>query len=177
MEGSRFDRERRSLHDPVAGWIQIRMKAGGTRPMTRRELEIEAYSQKLFAKEAEQKAEDVGYALELLLNQRFKLFHTATTSDKGTHEFLMGIARNVPINDIFRSVMARSQTEDRRIILWKTTFGPGELIGSAYHEREFRSLPTKLADQAPELRELLQEAIRKLSNEILHPDVPEPRLM
>jgi hypothetical protein len=83
--------------------------------MTRRELEIAAYSQKLFAEEAEQKAEDLGYALELLLNDRFKLFYAATTSDKGTHEFLMGIARNVPIKDIFRSVRASSQTEDRRI--------------------------------------------------------------
>jgi hypothetical protein len=145
--------------------------------MTRRELKIEAYSQKLFAKEAEQKAEDVGYALELLLNQRFKLFHTATTSDKGTHEFLIGIARNVPINDIFRAAMASSQTEDRKIILWKTTFGPGELIGSAYHENEFKSLPNKLADQASELQGLLQEAIRKLSIETSPPDVPEPRLI
>jgi hypothetical protein len=56
-------------------------------PMTRRELEIEAYSQKHFAEEAEQKAEDVGYALELLLNQRFRLFHTATTSDRGKTNF------------------------------------------------------------------------------------------
>jgi hypothetical protein len=131
--------------------------------MTRRELEIEAYNQKLLAQEAEQKADDAGYALELLLNDRFKLFHTATTSDKGAHEFLMGIAKNVPINDFFTSVMARSQTEDRRIILWKTTFAPCEVIGSAYHEREFRSLPNKLNDQAPELKELLQEAIKKLS--------------
>jgi hypothetical protein len=146
-------------------------------PMTRRGLEIEAHRQKLLAEEAEQKAEDVGYALELLLNNRFKLFHTATTSDKGTHEFLMGIARNAPINDIFRSAKAGSQTEDRRIILWKTTFGLGELIGSAYHEREFRSLPNKLDDQAPELKELLQEAIRKLFSETSPPDVPGPRLI
>jgi hypothetical protein len=152
-------------------------KAGGTVPRTRRELEIEAYSQKLFAEEAEQKAEDVGHALELLLNDRFKLFHTVTTSDGGTHEFLMGIARNVPINDIFRSVTARSQTEDRRIILWKTTFRSCELIGSAYHEMEFRSLPDKLNDQAPELKELLQEAIGKLSTEASAPDTPGPRLV
>ena len=52
--------------------------------MTRRELEIEAYSQKLFAEEAEQKAEDLGYALELLLNDRFKLFYAATTSHPGS---------------------------------------------------------------------------------------------
>jgi hypothetical protein len=57
-----------------------------------------------FAEEAEQKVEDLGYALELLLNDKFELFYAATTSDNGTHEFLTGIARNVPINDIFRSV-------------------------------------------------------------------------
>jgi hypothetical protein len=33
--------------------------------------------------------EDIGQALELLLNERFKLFHTAITSDRGTHEFLI----------------------------------------------------------------------------------------
>jgi hypothetical protein len=152
-------------------------REGGSMPMTRRELEIEAYSQKLFAEEAEQRAEDLGYALELLLNNRFKLFYSATTSDKGTHEFLMGIARNVPINDIFRSVRASSQTEDRRIILWKTAFGPGELIGSAYHEREFRSLPNKLDDKVPELKELLQGAIRKLFTETSTPNLPGPRLI
>ena len=135
--------------------------------MTRRELEIEAYNQKLFAKEAEQKADDAGYALELLLNDRFKLFHAATTSDKGAHEFLVGVAKNVPINDIFRSARAGSQTEDRRIILWKTTFGPGELIGSAYYEGEFRSLPNKLGNQALELKGLLLDAIRKLAAETI----------
>ncbi len=145
--------------------------------MTRRDLEIEAHSQKLVAKEAEQKAEDAGYALELLLNNRFKLFHTATTSDRAAHEFLMGIASNVPINDIFRSVMARSQTEDRRIILWKTTFSPSELVASAYHESEFKSLPNKLDGQALELKELLQQAIRKLSDETAPPNVPGLRLV
>ena len=145
--------------------------------MTRRELEIEAYNQKIFAKEAEQKAEDAGYALELLLNDRFKLFHTATTADRGTHEFLMGIARNVPINDIFRSMKARCQTEDRRIILWKTTFIPHELVASTYHESEFRSLPNKLDSKAPELKELLQQVIRKLSDEKAPPNTPGPRLV
>ena len=129
-------------------------------PMTRRELEIAAYNQRFLAKEAEQKAEDLGYAIELLLNDKFMLFHTAITSDKGVHQFLMGIARNVPINDISRLVRGGSQTENRRIILWKTTFEPYELIGSAYHEIEFRSLAVKLDGQAPELKELLRRAIQ-----------------
>jgi hypothetical protein len=83
--------------------------------MTRREREIAAYNQRFLAKEAEQKAEDLGYAIELLLNDKFKIFHTAITCDKGVHEFLMGIARNVPINDPSRLVRG-SQTESRRII-------------------------------------------------------------
>jgi hypothetical protein len=144
--------------------------------MTRREREIAAYNQRFLANEAEQKAEDLGYAIELLLNDKFKIFHTAITSEKGVHEFLMGIARNVPINDPSRLVRG-SQTESRRIILWRTTFEPHELIGSAYHEREFRSLPAKLDGQAPELKELLQKAIQKLPTETLPPDVPGPRLI
>jgi hypothetical protein len=146
-------------------------------PMTRRELKITPYNQGFLAKEAEQKAEDLGYAIELLLKDKFKLFHTAITSDKGVHEFLMGIARNVPINDISRLVRGGSQTENRRIILWKTTFEPHELIGSAYHEIEFRSLPAKLDGQAPELKELLQKAIQKLPTETLPSDVPGSRLI
>jgi hypothetical protein len=51
--------------------------------MTRREREIAAYNQRFLANEAEQKAEDLGYAIELLLNDKFKIFHTAITSDKG----------------------------------------------------------------------------------------------
>jgi hypothetical protein len=143
--------------------------------MTRRELEIEAYSQKVFAEQAEQKAEDVGGALNLLLNGGFRTFHRTTTRDTAVHEFMVGIAKNVPVSDIFQWLRSGSQTEDRRIILWKTTLGPGDLHGSAYHEDEFRSLVHKAP--LPELRELLEEAISKLSAETSPPDAPRPRLI
>lgn len=67
---------------------------------TRRELEIEAYSQRLYALEAQQKAEDVGYALEMLLNNRLQLFYTSSTADNTKHEFLFGITKNAPVDDI-----------------------------------------------------------------------------
>jgi hypothetical protein len=147
----------------------------GRRDMTRRELEIEAYSQKVFAEQAEQKAEDVGGALNLLLNGGFRTFHTTTTRDTAVHEFMVGIAKNVPVSDIFRWLWPSSQTEDRRIILWKTTLGSGDLHGSAYHEDEFRYLVHKAP--LPELKELLEEAISKLSAETSPPDARGPRLI
>jgi|SRR5882757_9438082 len=140
--------------------------------MTKRDVEMQAYRQKFLAQEAQQKAEDVGYALELLLNDRFRPFHTSTTSDRGKHEFLIGVVKNLPINDISRLVRGGSPTEDRRIILWKTTFESGEVIASAYHDEEFRSSPSKLDGQAPELKALLQEAVRELSTDTSSPDFP-----
>jgi hypothetical protein len=129
---------------------------------TRRELEIEAYSQRLYALEAQQKAEDVGYALEMLLNDRLQLFYTTSTADNTKHEFLFGIAKNAPIDDIPGVLKTGDTREDRRIILWKTTFETGYVVGSAYHDREFKSSPGKLDGQSPELKKLLLEAIQKL---------------
>jgi hypothetical protein len=129
---------------------------------TRRELEIEAYSQRLYALEAQQKAEDVGYALEMLLNSRLQLFYTCTIPNKAKHEFLFGIAKNAPVDDIPGVLKTGDTKEDRRIILWKTTFETGYVVGSAYHDREFKSSPGKLDGQSPELKKLLLEAIQQL---------------
>jgi hypothetical protein len=129
---------------------------------TRRELEIEAYSQRLYALEAQQKAEDVGYALEMLLNDRLQLFYTTSTADNTKHEFLFGIAKNAPVDDIPGVLKTGDTREDRRIILWKTTFETGYVVGSAYHDSEFKSSPGKLDGQSPELKKLLSEAIQKL---------------
>lgn len=129
---------------------------------TRRELEIEVYSQRLYALEAQQKAEDVGYALEMLLNNRLQLFYTSSTADNTKHEFLFGIAKNAPVDDIPGVLKTGDKREDRRIILWKTTFETGYVVGSAYHEREFKSSPGKLDGQSPALKKLLLEAIQQL---------------
>ena len=129
---------------------------------TRRELEIEAYSQRLYALEAQQKAEDVGYALEMLLNDRLQLFYTTSTADNTKHEFLFGIAKNAPVDDIPGVLKTGDTREDRRIILWKTTFETGYVVGSAYHDREFKSSPGKLDGQSLELKNLLLEAIQQL---------------
>src|ERR1700679_3134824 len=84
---------------------------------TRRELEIEAYSQRLYALEAQQKAEDVGYALEMLLTNRLQLFYTSSTADNTKHEFLFGIAKNAPVDDIPGVLKTGDKKEDRRIFL------------------------------------------------------------
>ena len=126
---------------------------------TRRELEIEMYNS---IQKAEQKADDAGYALELLLNNGFNLFYSDTTSDDEKHEFLVGVARDIPIDDISRLKWKGPQTEDRRIILWKTTFDSGYVVGSAYYDSEFKSLPGKIEGHSPKLQNLLLEAIQHL---------------
>jgi len=67
------------------------------------------------------------------------------------------------MDDILGLLSTGSRTEARRIILWKNTFGSCEVIASAYHDREFKSLPNKLESQAPEFKKLLLEAIDRLS--------------
>ncbi len=129
---------------------------------TRRELEFEMCNQRLTIQKAEQKADDAGYALELLLNNGFNPFYSSTTSDGERHEFLIGVVRNIPIDDISRLKWKGPQTEDRRIILWKTTFESDPIVGSAYHDEEFKSLPGKLEGQSPKLQKLLLEAIQHL---------------
>jgi hypothetical protein len=127
--------------------------------MTARET-IEA--QKIARREV-QRADDMEGALNLVLNNGFRTFHMQITADAATHEFMLGIAKDVPISDIFESARLSSRTADRRIILWKTTFETGEVHGSAYHEDHFRSLSRS---SLPKHNEMFREVIRKLSVEV-----------
>lgn len=131
---------------------------------TRRELELEAYSQRLYAHETRQKAEDVGYALEMLLNNRLQLFCASTTSNEARHEFLFGIAKNAPVDDIPGVLKTGATKQDRRIILWKTTFESGYVVASAYPDGAFKLLPRKLEGHSPELTKLVLEAIDRLTD-------------
>ena len=51
------------------------------------------------ADEAQRKVEAQEHALNLLLNVQMVEFHTAVTADGTCHDFSLGIARNVPIDD------------------------------------------------------------------------------
>ena len=137
-------------------------------------LEIAAYDQMVLAREAEQRAEDLGYALDLLLNDRFERFHTAQTPDGATHDFLSGLADLVPVVSISPRLRSNARIQKIRIILWKTTFGPRNIHGSAYREDEFNMSPRWLGTRAPELKKLLQEAIEKLSAGTPPPNTPTP---
>ncbi|AEU37599.1 hypothetical protein [Granulicella mallensis] len=122
------------------------------------------------ARREEQRIDDMEGALNLILNNGFRAFHVETTADAATHEFMLGIAKNVPISDIFESARLGSRTADRRIILWKTTFETGEVHGSAHHEDHFRSLSRS---SLPEHHEMFQEVIRKLSVEVFSSGLPD----
>ena len=68
-----------------------------------RDLEHAAQLQFVRAQKAEQKAEDIQHALNLMLNLGFERFHTALTMDGAVHEFELGIVRNLSAPDGFDS--------------------------------------------------------------------------
>lgn len=140
---------------------------------TKRDLEIAAINQSVRAQKAEQKAADVNHALNLLLNGSFHLFHTALANDGNVHEFLLGTVRNYPVADRQGWHGATGETENRRLILWKTTFDPEGVYATVYHEREFRALSGHLGTEAADLEPLVREAINAIPP--LTPFLVEPK--
>jgi len=127
-----------------------------------RELEHAAQVQFVRAQKAEQKAEDIQHALNLMLNLGFERFHTALTVDGAVHEFQVGTVRNLPTPDESDWPATPKRTNrDRRIILWRTMFPGTHQYASAFHDAEFRSLPKHL-ESGSELRILLEKAIEKI---------------
>jgi hypothetical protein len=127
-----------------------------------RDLEHAAQLQFLRAQKAEQKAEDIQHALNLMLNLGFERFHMALTMDGAVHEFELGTVRNLPMPDASDwSATPKRTTRDRRIVLWRTMFSGRHQYASAFHDAEFRSLPKHL-ESGSELRNLLEAAIEKI---------------
>ncbi|KAA6460363.1 hypothetical protein DYQ86_15150 [Acidobacteria bacterium AB60] len=127
-----------------------------------RDLEHAAQVQFVRAQKAEQKAEDIQHALNLMLNLGFERFHTALTMDGAVHEFELGTVRNLPAPDeIDWSAIPKRTTRNRRIVLWRTMFPGRHQYASAFHDAEFGSLPKHL-DAGSELRDLLEAAIEKI---------------
>ncbi len=127
-----------------------------------RDLEHAAQVQFVRAQKAEQKAEDIQHALNLMLNLGFERFHTALTMDGAVHEFEFGTVRNLPIPDESDwPATPKITTRNPRIILWRTMFPGRHQYASAFHDAEFRSLPKHL-EAGSELRNLLEAAIEKI---------------
>jgi hypothetical protein len=127
-----------------------------------RDLEHAAQVQFVRAQKAEQKAEDIQHALNLMLNLGFERFHAALTMDGAVHEFDLGTVRNLPTPDeIDWPAIPKRTTRNRRIVLWRTMFPGRHQYASAFHDAEFRSLPRHL-ETGSELRNLLEAAIEKI---------------
>src|ERR1700756_3157821 len=60
-----------------------------------RDLEHAAQLHFIRAEKAEQKAEDIQHALNLMLNFGFERFHTSLTEDGAVHEFDLGVVRKL----------------------------------------------------------------------------------
>ena len=127
-----------------------------------RNLERAAQVQFVRAQKAEQKAEDIQHALNLMLNLGFERFHTALTMDGAVHEFELGTVRNLPATDLIDGQGSPKRTRSRRIVLWRTVFPGRHQYASVFQDVEFRSLPKHL-ETGSELRNLLEAAIEKIS--------------
>ena len=126
-----------------------------------RDLEHAAQTQFVRAQKAEQKAEDIQHALNLVLNCGFERFHMALTADDSVHWFELGTVRNSPSTEGINLPTVPKKTHTRRIVLWTTMFSGGHQYASAFHELEFRSLPKHL-EPGSEFRTLLEEAAEKI---------------
>jgi hypothetical protein len=120
------------------------------------------------AQRAEQKASDTTHTLNLLLNGSFNTLHTGLTEDGAVHEFLLGVVRNVPVTNQSGWPVPAGQTENRRIILWKTTFEPRGVYATVYHEPDFRALSNQLDAEAAYMEALIKEVIDKIPAEALY---------
>jgi hypothetical protein len=126
-----------------------------------RDLEHAAQVQFVRAQKAEQKAEDIQHALNLILNLGFERFHTAQTMDGAVHEFEVGTVRNFPAAGEIDWSITPNRTRNRRIVLWRTMFPGRHHYASVFQDAEFRSLPKHL-ETGSELRNLLEAAIEKI---------------
>jgi hypothetical protein len=126
-----------------------------------RDLEHAAQVQFVRAQKAEQKAEDIQHALNLMLDLGFERFHTALTMDGAVHEFELGTVRNLPASDAIDWPVALKRTQTRRIVLWRTRFPQGHVYATAFHEAEFRGLPNYV-EAGSELRVVVGEAIERV---------------
>ena len=126
-----------------------------------RDLEHAAQVQFVRAQKAEQKAEDIQHAVNLMLNLGFERFHTALTTDGAVHEFELGTVRSLPSPDEIDRSITPKRTRNRRIVLWRTMFPGRHHYASVFQGAEFRSLPKHL-ETGSELRNLLEAAIEKI---------------
>jgi len=126
-----------------------------------RDLEHAAQIQFVRAQKAEQKAEDIQHALNLMLNLGFERFHTALTMDGAVHEFDLGTVRNLPAPDEIDWSVTPKRIRSRRIVLWRTRFPGRHQYASVFQDAEFRSLPKHL-ETGSELKNLLEAAIEKI---------------
>jgi hypothetical protein len=67
------------------------------------------------AQKAEQKAEDIQHALNLVLNLGFERFHPAATADGAVHTFELGIVRDLPAPEGIDLPPVPKSTRNRRM--------------------------------------------------------------
>jgi hypothetical protein len=88
-------------------------------------MEIAALTWKVRAENSERRGEELEHALNLLINNSVDWFARFETLDEACHEFGIGVARSVPIEDPIRRAVQSSEVEDIALIFWRTTWPQG----------------------------------------------------
>jgi hypothetical protein len=109
------------------------------------------------ADEAQRKVEAQEHALNLLLNGQMVEFHSARTADGTLHDFSLGIARNVAIDDPRRKILSRTTSEDFPVVLWRSRFEPKGVYATVYEPHQFAGLADQITDH-PAQKDVLREA-------------------
>ena len=131
--------------------------AGAKNMATSQEWKDVAVRQGARADQAQRKVEAQEHALNLLLDGQMIEFHTATTDDGTFHDFSLGIAQNVPIDEPRRKIVSRQSAEDFPVVVWRTRFEPKGVYATVYEPHQFSGLADQITDQ-PALKEVLRVA-------------------
>jgi hypothetical protein len=111
---------------------------------TSREWKDVAVRQGARADQAQRKSEAQEHALNLLLNGQMVEFYSVRTADGTLHDFSLGIARNVAIDDPRRKILSRKSAEDFPVVLWRSRFEPNRVYATAYEPHQFSGLTDQM---------------------------------
>lgn len=133
-------------------------------PTGKRDLEAALQNALQREKLLEGKLQNRKHVLNLVVNGWFNKFYIAHTENGAVHDFSIGVLlHNVETDGPFdRLIHLSPPTENYRFILWRSEHAPGHIFASGFSEKEFLELPTQLDDFGAEIKNLIQDAIKKI---------------
>jgi hypothetical protein len=131
--------------------------------ISKRDVEIAALRWKNIAESAQTRVEELGHAMNSLVNDAVVWFAHQTTSDGARHVFGIGVAFDLPI----KNPTPPAEVENLPLIFWKTTWPGGQKFLSADRPTGFQALKAAVMGQGEDLQmgKELAELIDRVSDE------------